>query len=211
MPAKITSSSDPRVQQHVGKKFGKLTAVKFARMGSGSSRGQVWEFRCECGSTTTRPISAVILGNTRSCGCLWDEVFTKHGCCGTKIYRAWNHMLDRCSNPKNLSYKNYGGRGIKVCKKWKLFKNFLNDMGLPPEGMELERMDNNGDYKPSNCKWDTEKNQSLNKRNSRMIEFNGETLNLCVWAKRIGITSYSLSKRIESWGIEAALKTPKLK
>jgi len=87
----------------------------------------------------------------------------KHGMGNTAVYRAWIHMLHRCSNPKVKNYHRYGGRGIKVCERWLIFENFYTDMGDKPQGLTLERIDNNDDYKPSNCRWGTPHEQCMNR------------------------------------------------
>ena len=88
---------------------------------------------------------------------------------GTKTYKAWGGMKERCGNPKNKEYRNYGGRGIKVCVKWQYFKNFFRDMGVSPKNMSLDRIDNNKGYEPSNCRWSTPKEQANNRRIENMV------------------------------------------
>jgi hypothetical protein len=95
-----------------------------------------------------------------------DRLLQDHGMHKTPTYRSWADMLNRCENPRHKSYKDYGGRGIKVCNRWTWFLNFLNDMGIKPEGKSLDRIDNDGNYEPSNCRWATPKEQSHNRRNS---------------------------------------------
>ena len=120
-------------------------------------------------------------------------------------YRTWQNMLQRCNNPKNSEYKNYLGRGIKVCSEWHDFAKFFADMGPLPQGMSLDRIDNNGDYCKVNCRWATTKEQSRNKRSNRILELNGEKLHAVDWAKKLGIDYSTLHKRLEKWPIERAL------
>lgn len=109
-------------------------------------------------------------GHTRSCGCLASEVraarWRTHGKTDTRVYRAWASMLRRCQNPNTVAYKWYGARGIKTCERWQKFENFLADMGEPPVGMELDRIDNDGNYEPENCRWVTHQKNCMNRRNN---------------------------------------------
>lgn len=134
-----------------------------------------------------------------------------HSCNGvcTRTYRAWTAMKARCDNPRHQSYKNYGGRGIKYCKGWERFETFLADMGVCPEGLELERVNNDLGYFPSNCKWDTSANQNRNKRGCRKLEIEGKTVNFCTEANRRGIpTSTALNRVARGWSPEKAITTP---
>jgi hypothetical protein len=119
-------------------------------------------------------------------------------------------MIARCCRPTQTEYYRYGGRGITVCDRWRTsFENFLADMGVRPDGMTLEREDNEGNYEPGNCKWETPHLQLRNTRRNNVIEFNGETKVLTDWAADIGITGPTLYWRINHWGVERALTTPK--
>lgn len=125
------------------------------------------------------------------------------------FYNLWRDMLRRCSSPKCKIYKHYGGRGISVCGRWKTFTNFLKDMGEKPAGLSLERIDNDGDYEPGNVRWATQREQTLNKTNSRFLTFNGITLNFSVWADKVGISRPALHHRLSSgWTIDEALTIP---
>lgn len=147
-----------------GAKFGKLTIV-----GRAPKRGTCSYVYClcDCGNPDVKEVFTGNLGkgHTTSCGCNFTEVMTKHGLFGTPIYRIRTYMIQRCYNPNHQSYKDYGGRGITVCDRWlESVENMLEDLGQPPEGLTLERIDVNGNYCPENCKWETSANQAYNKR-----------------------------------------------
>lgn len=130
-----------------------------------------------------------------------------HGYADTPTYNIWALMLQRCGNPKAANYTRYGGRGIRVCERWRKFDGFLADMGLCPAGLMLERKDNDKGYYPENCRWATPKEQAANRCNNRLITFNGETLLLGQWADRIGVTYKCLWMRLYSgWPLERALQ-----
>lgn len=140
-------------------------------------------------------------------------MFVKHGLSNTPTYYSWTGMLSRCLNPKAKSFAQYGGRGIRVHEPWiKEFTNFLNDMGVRPEGHTLDRKDTNGDYTPENCRWATDEEQRHNRRNTPMLEFEGEIQPLPRLAHRFGLSIGVLTARIKNgWSVEVALTTPVLK
>lgn len=139
---------------------------------------------------------------------------TIHGMSHSRLYQIWNAMRQRCENPKAISYKYYGKKGISVCKEWKEFKNFcawaLNN-GYAAN-LTLDRKDSNGNYEPSNCRWATNKEQQNNTSYNRLYTYNGETLNVMQWAKKFGLPPNMLYKRLlRGWSIEKALTTKKLR
>ena len=135
----------------------------------------------------------------------------KHGHCPVPGKRSstletWHDMLRRTTDPKRRSYHRYGGRGISVCDRWQDFKNFFEDMGEKPNGMSLERIDNAGNYEPSNCRWATAKEQARNRRTSKLITFNNETKPLATWCEELGLNYIRTLGRINNckWSIEKA-------
>jgi hypothetical protein len=141
-----------------------------------------------------------------------------HGHCvgrndGKKVspeYTTYHSMLERCYNRKQKYYKNYGGRGIKVCARWrKSFENFLSDMGRRPPGLTLNRIDNDGDYTPKNCNWATRKEQTRNSRTARFIEYGGERRTVSEWADKLRVPRQVIYHRLfDGWTEERALSTP---
>jgi len=133
-----------------------------------------------------------------------------HGKRFTKVYRSWLHMKDRCLNPRSNSFAYYGGRGITVCDRWRdSFEAFYADMGDPLPGLSLDRIDNDGDYSPENCRWATLRQQANNTRANRTITFNGKTRTLIQWARITGIDRGIIAdRRNRGWPIERALTEP---
>lgn len=150
-----------RLIDEVGKKYSRLLVLRHTNEG-------FWECICDCGKTILVKGVKLRKGHTQSCGCLQREaiknIATTHGKSDTVEYSSWLAMKQRCLNPNNTNYKNYGGRGIKVCDEWlESFENFLQDMGNRPEGTSLERKDVNGDYSKLNCEWASFSKQSYNR------------------------------------------------
>jgi hypothetical protein len=130
----------------------------------------------------------------------------------TAIYRTWSGMLSRCNNPKVQEYNRYGGRGIKVCSRWRNFADFYEDMGSRhAKGLELDRIDNNGNYEPSNCRWVTPKLNARNRRNNRFFILNGSKKTLAEWIELSGVSSSLVRQRfyVCKWSIERALEMEK--
>lgn len=140
-----------------------------------------------------------------------------HGHCRnrkvSRAYQAWKNMRDRCKNPRDDRYARYGGRGIKVCERWeKSFENFLADMGEPPAEMTLDRIDSDGNYEPTNCRWADRKTQQRNMMRNRLITFRGITQCVAAWAEQLGIRQKALGHRLaRGWSLERALTTPNLR
>ena len=205
----------PRAKQLEGQTFGRLTAIRRA----GTRNGRVtWACMCECGATVEVVSHALTSGHTKSCGCWKNErnkgTPPKHGHArrGTQLtptYRTWQAMMARCYNPKVKAFKDYGGRGIKVCDGWHLFENFLAYMGKRPDDLTLDRIDSNGDYTPCNCRWTTRTEQNRNTRRNVVVEFDGVRMTQSEFAERIGMKQATVSYRLRNgWTPEQVANTP---
>lgn len=207
----------PKLKDISGQKFGRLTAVE--RIDTDKRGELIWLCQCECGNTTKVRSSHLRNGRTKSCGCLKRERTIernfKHGACQngetTRLYITWRNMRRRCQDPEEKNYENYGGRGISVCEKWQDFRNFqkwAKNNGYK-EDLEIDRIDNDGDYCPENCRWVTHQKQSNNKRTNRLIEFNGRVKTLAQWARELDIKYISLYMRLKrGWSVEKAFTEP---
>ena len=150
-----------------GQRFGRLIAIKSTRV---QGKQTYWECMCDCGSVVEISLGNLRSGNTTSCGCALKDSLIKrnltHNLSKTKLYYVHNTMRQRCGNPNNTSYPRYGGRGITVCEEWMNFESFYNwaiESGYK-EGLSIDRIDNDGNYEPSNCRWETPVNQARNRR-----------------------------------------------
>jgi len=185
--------------------------IGFAERNSNSQ----WFCQCICNNIIKVDAKSLKNGDTTSCGCFQIEQAKKANIThGHKIngktsltYTTWQNMLSRCYNPKYKRFSDYGGRNISVCGRWKSFENFLEDMGEIPKGLTLDRIDNNGNYTKSNCRYATWKKQANNRRNNCLLTFAGKTQNITQWAEEIGIKRDLIYKRINklNWPIERAL------
>ena len=154
-----------------GQRFGDLLVLN--RLSDPPRRQVFWECLCVCGNKSVVISANLWNGTTKSCGCkrrLLSSLRSKtHGMTSSPTYRVWSGMKTRCLNSKSTNYNLYGGRGIKICDRWMTFENFLSDMGTRPANMTLDRINVDGNYEPSNCRWASPQEQSKNKRASKLI------------------------------------------
>jgi hypothetical protein len=133
----------------------------------------------------------------------------KHGMSRTKVYQVYRAMLARCLSPNHPQYDDYGGRGIAVCERWMAFENFLADMGEPPDGMTLDRLENNKGYEPGNCAWRTRRQQQNNMRSNRVLELDGRSMTASEWARELGWSINTIHSRVKAgWDDRRILTTP---
>jgi hypothetical protein len=173
-----------------GQIFGRITVINYDKAGK-------WNCVCSCG--TQKQINSINLrkGITVSCGCYAREVNTRHGKAGTRVYGIWENMKARCSSPSNAYWHRYGGRGIRVCASWQNFEAFYADMGDPPSTYHsLGRIDNNGNYMLSNCRWETKEQQDNNKCLNHFVEIEGITKTLTQWARINNLKPSTVLSRI---------------
>lgn len=179
-----------------GMKVNRLTAIEF--VGTDKNNHALWKFKCDCGKTTIVPATFVVTQNTKSCGCLRMETLKigqtsiKHGMSKTKIYSTWRAMKSRC-----VSNKHYVNKGISVCEEWNTFEPFYQwaiSNGYSEE-LTIDRIDNNGNYSPSNCRWATQKQQANNRSTSLHIFYQGECRTLAEWADLLHIKRSTIKSR----------------
>lgn len=191
--------------------FGMLIVLGY--LGSDVRRNAIWLCQCECGQLKIALRRYLQNDITTSCGCQKAIKIGNskriHGQSDSPTYGSWAMMIQRCTNPKNIGYKDYGGRGITVCPRWRDFANFFEDMGKRPEGTTIDRRDNTLGYTPENCYWATDEEQANNKRNNHYLTFNNKTQTIAQWTREIGISLYTLHRRIQNgWTTEKALTQP---
>lgn len=189
----------------VDKTFGILvvTDLRFSRHG-GRRR---WFAKCVCKKCSREfwtLVGGLLAGRTKSCYCQRR----KHGMTRTRIYRAWCDMMARCYSKACRNFRYYGAKNVKVCERWHNFENFLEDMGLPPKGMSLDRINPSGDYEPNNCRWADQETQNRNKRKTKYIEHDGKKLTIGQLAKMYGLCDSVLRHRLRRNSIEVALNQP---
>lgn len=178
--------------------YGRLSVIKLDS--TDKQYRKHWLCKCNCGNEVVVREDSLKIGKTKSCGCLQKESYKtnnlKHGMAYTRTYRIWRNMVQRCTNPNLSDSYKYFGRGITVCDKWLKFENFLADMGVPEDHLSLERIDNDGNYDPSNCRWATSKEQARNTVTNRLVTYQGHTKCISEWSEITGIDKGTLIYRL---------------
>ena len=208
-------NNTPNCKDIPAETYGRLTTVGLPfTIYSGNKYRAYQQCVCSCGTLKQYRLSSLKSGDTRSCGCLMREIASKcnskHRCCGTSEYRAWASMLARCLSTTHHAFHHYGGRGISICERWRVFENFLADMGQKPSPKHsLDRIDNSGNYEPSNCRWATWVEQANNKRSSHMVTIGGVTDTLPNWCRIHDISYNCVQARLRlGWDYNTALTKP---
>lgn len=199
-----------------GQRIGKLLVLGRAPRGFGSEpKLAYWVCQCDCGKQTTVRGKTLRAGLTKSCGCSVGlsakARFTTHQSVDTPAYRSWYGAKSRCYNQNHPSYRYYGARGIRMCAQWrKSFIAFLQDMGQPPTpDHTIDRIDNDGDYTPKNCRWATKLEQAANSRAAAKIAFMNRTQPIAAWERELNFTEGTIKRRLQrGWSIEDALTRP---
>ena len=200
-----------------GKRFGHLVVIEKAERNPKSPSTR-WCCLCDCGNKTFAYSFQLKNRKKMSCGCMrasqQRESVTTHGGRYTRLYRTWVNMKQRTGNPKHEAYPNYGGRGIRVCEEWissfERFRDWAISTGYNDD-LTIDRINVDGNYEPSNCRWITKAEQNRNQRSNVLIEYNGVQKTMSEWAAQIGISESALHQRINvlHWSIERAITTPK--
>ena len=198
-----------------GKRFGKLVVIKTA--GKTKNGAYLWQCKCDCGNEIIANVGNLKNGHTKSCGCLRVDRcktnFTKHGLEHTRLYGIWSDMRLRCYDEKNIAYHRYGGRGITICNEWKndvkAFYDWATANGYK-DSLTIDRIDNDGNYCPENCRWATVKEQASNRRSNILVTHNGKTQTMKKWANEVGTPYKVVWARMQKlgWSAERALTDP---
>ena len=207
-----------KLQNLIGQKFGRLTVIKFIEHKNDHTK---WLCQCECGNIKVVRADSLKNGSIKSCGCLKREISskvnTKHKLINCRLYDIWNGMKSRCCTQSCSGYKHYGGRGISVCDEWKndfmSFYNWAMTNGYNPKAKKgectLDRIDHNGNYEPSNCRWITIQEQQRNTSKNTIITYKNETYCISEWSEILGINKNTIFTRIfNGWSVEKALSEP---
>ena len=198
-----------------GKRLGKLVVIKTA--GKTKNGAYLWQCKCDCGNEIIANVGNLKNGHTKSCGCLRVDRcktnFTKHGLEHTRLYGIWSDMRLRCYDEKNIAYHRYGGRGITICDEWKNDIKAFYDWAMAngyKDSLTIDRIHNDGNYCPENCRWATVKEQASNRRSNILVTHNGKTQTMKEWANEVGIPYKVVWARVQKlgWSAERALTDP---
>lgn len=197
------------IKDLTNQRFERLTVIELS--GQDKHGHALWLCKCDCGNEKIIMSSNLIRGLTKSCGCLQDESRTKHNMLNTRIYKIWEEMKCRCFNKNYKRYHDWGGRGIKVCDEWKNSFQAFYDWSMKhgyKDNLSIDRIDNDGNYEPSNCRWATCKEQNRNKRNNRLITYKGETHCLSEWVEILNLSKSAIEGRLKrGWSVEKTFTT----
>jgi hypothetical protein len=205
---------DPNVSKHVmavgkditGLRCGKLVAVEVV----GRSKGFMWRCRCDCGGETILRTNTFLSGRRRGCGCLRGHNY-RHGCKPHRLWKTWRGIKQRCNVPAHPSYSNYGKRGISVCAAWQTYEPFRDwalANGWRP-GLQINRINNDGNYEPSNCDFVTPKQNSNNRRGNLLLTWKDRTLTAPQWADELGVSVHAIRHRHrKGWPVERIFTQP---
>jgi len=189
-----------------GRRFGRLVVQsRHYSIGPRQNRGALWLCHCDCGEVRIVRSDALQSGKTVSCTCQKRDRVTTHGLSRmadgkkTPEFEVWRGIRRRCCDPSQIGFARYGGRGIKICDRWQNdYAAFLNDMGKRPSAKHsIERIDNDGDYSPENCRWATSTEQAQNRRSTRLFEFSGQAKCISQWAREFGLNKTTLRRRLD--------------
>ena len=196
----------------IGRKYNLLTPIKF--FGTDERNNKLYWCKCDCGNEKIVKTTDLVRGVVKSCGCLAKQALIErcvtHGKTKHPLYSKWHTMKSRCNNSNNASYERYGGRGIKVCDEWENSFQAFYEWAMAngyKEGLSIDRIDNDGNYEPANCRWVTQEEQCNNRRTSHKLTYEGETHTITEWSKITGIKRKIISQRVNNlgWSIERAL------
>lgn len=205
-----------RFKDLTGIQFGRLIAIK--TIGLDNNKGYIWECKCECGTICQVRSHDLVRGATKSCGCLHRETIvgnkfaTIHGQYGTDLFNTWRHIKERCLLTYNKNYNHYGGRGITICNEWKenyfVFKDWSINNGYS-KGLSIDRINNDGNYEPNNCRWTTMKVQGNNRSTNIFVTYQDKTQTLSQWSEEKGINKGTLYGRFrKGWKDEKLFSEP---
>lgn len=185
----------------VGVRIGNLVLVEKTHKVTTRKR-PAWRCLCDCGNSIVVLSQSLSAMSAKCCGCerrrKTAQAQITHGMSRTKEWHAWCNMRARCADPNHQSYHNYGGRGIRVCQSWmESFDNFFSDMGIAPPGTTIDRIDNDGDYSPTNCRWTSRKEQARNTRRNRIVQARGKSQCVAAWAEELSVPYDAVRDRLD--------------